>query len=56
MAVSIESINASLYITGLDRYYYIQFSHPEAEGQSSVLFNLHGYGSNALAQMHVCRF
>ena len=36
---------------GIDRYYYIQLNHPEAVGQSSVLFNLHGYGSNALAQM-----
>ena len=36
---------------GLDRYYLIQPSHPEAEGQSSIILNLHGYGSNALAQM-----
>ena len=36
---------------GIDRYYYIQLNHPEAVGQSSVLFNLHGYGSNALEQM-----
>ena len=36
---------------GLDRYYLIQPSHPEAEGQSSLILNLHGYGSNALAQM-----
>ena len=35
----------------LDRYYLIQPSHPEAEGQSSLIFNLHGYGSNAIAQM-----
>ena len=27
---------------GIDRYYYIQLGHPEAEGQSSILFNLHG--------------
>lgn len=33
------------------RYYYINLPHPEAQGPSSVLFNLHGYGSNALAQM-----
>ena len=33
------------------RYYYIHLPHPEAQGASSVLFNLHGYGSNALAQM-----
>ena len=33
------------------RYYYIHQPHPEAQGSSSVLFNLHGYGSNALAQM-----
>jgi len=36
---------------GLDRYYLIQPSHPEAEGQSSLILNLHGYGSNALEQM-----
>ena len=36
---------------GLDRYYLIQPSHPEAEGESSIILNLHGYGSNALAQM-----
>ena len=36
---------------GLDRYYLIQSPHTEATGQSSVIFNLHGYGSNALAQM-----
>ena len=36
---------------GLDRYYLIQPPHPEATGPSSVIFNLHGYGSNALAQM-----
>ena len=35
----------------LDRYYLIQPPHPEAEGQSAVIFNLHGYGSNAFAQM-----
>ena len=33
------------------RYYFIHLPHPEAQGASSVLFNLHGYGSNALAQM-----
>ena len=33
------------------RYYYIHQPHPEAQGSSSVLFNLHGYGGNALAQM-----
>ena len=33
------------------RYYYIHLPHPEAQGASSVLFNLHGYGSNALSQM-----
>ena len=33
------------------RYYYIHLPHPEAQGPSSVLFNLHGYGSSALAQM-----
>ena len=36
---------------GIDRYYYIHLPHPEAEGSSSVLFNLHGYGSNAIEQM-----
>ncbi len=41
---------------GLDRYYYIQLAHPEAEGLSSVLFNLHGYGSNALEQMDYTNF
>lgn len=41
---------------GLDRYYYIQLAHPEAEGLSSVLFNLHGYGSNALEQMNYTNF
>ena len=41
---------------GLDRYYYIQLAHPEAEGLSSVLFNLHGYGSNALEQMYYTNF
>ena len=41
---------------GIDRYYYIQLGHPEAEGQSSILFNLHGYGSNALAQMQYADF
>jgi polyhydroxybutyrate depolymerase len=35
----------------LSRYYYLHQPHPEAQGSSSVLFNLHGYGSNALAQM-----
>jgi len=40
----------------LDRYYYIQLAHPEAEGPSSVLFNLHGYGSNALEQMNYTNF
>ena len=38
------------------RYYYIQLPHPEAQGFSSVLFNLHGYGSNALAQMQYADF
>jgi polyhydroxybutyrate depolymerase len=33
------------------RHYYIHLPHPEAEGLSSVLFNLHGYGSSALVQM-----
>ena len=41
---------------GLDRYYYIQLGHPEADGQSSILFNLHGYGSNALDQMQYADF
>jgi poly(3-hydroxybutyrate) depolymerase len=41
---------------GLDRYYYIQLAHPEAEGLSSVLFNLHGYGSSALEQMYYTNF
>ena len=41
---------------GLDRYYYIQLAHQEAEGLSSVLFNLHGYGSNALEQMYYTNF
>ena len=41
---------------GLDRYYYIQLAHPEAEGLSSVLFNLHGHGSNALEQMYYTNF
>ena len=41
---------------GLDRYYYIQLAHPEAEGPSSVLFNLHGYESNALEQMNYTNF
>ena len=41
---------------GLDRYYYIQLAHTEAEGSSSVLFNLHGYGSNALEQMYYTNF
>ncbi len=41
---------------GLDRYYYIQLAHPEAEGPSSVLFNLHGYGSDALEQMNYTNF
>jgi polyhydroxybutyrate depolymerase len=41
---------------GIDRYYYIQLGHPEAVGQSSILFNLHGYGSNALAQMQYADF
>ena len=36
---------------GLDRYYLIQDPHPEAEGLSSIIFNLHGYGSNAIEQM-----
>jgi len=40
----------------IDRYYYIQLQHPDAEGQSSVLFNLHGYGSNALQQMTYTNF
>ena len=38
------------------RYYYIHLPHPEAQGLSSVLFNLHGYGSNALAQMQYADF
>ena len=38
------------------RYYYIHLPHPEAQGSSSVLFNLHGYGSNALAQMQYADF
>ena len=38
------------------RYYYIHLPHPEAQGASSVLFNLHGYGSNALAQMQYADF
>ena len=38
------------------RYYYIHLPHPEAQGASSVLFNLHGYGSNALAQMEYADF
>ena len=41
---------------GIDRYYYMQLGHPEALGQSSILFNLHGYGSNALAQMQYADF
>ena len=41
---------------GLDRYYYIQLANTEAEGLSSVLFNLHGYGSNALEQMYYTNF
>ena len=41
---------------GLDRYYYIQLAHPEAEGPSSVLFNLHGYGSDAIEQMNYTNF
>ena len=41
---------------GLDRYYYIQLAHPEAEGSSSLLFNLHGYNSSALEQMNYTRF
>ena len=41
---------------GIDRYYFIQLGHPEALGQSSILFNLHGYGSNALAQMQYADF
>ena len=41
---------------GLDRYYYIQLAHPEAEGLSSVLFNLHGYGSDAIEQMNYTNF
>jgi len=41
---------------GLDRYYYIQPANPEAEGLSSVLFNLHGYGSNAIEQMNYTNF
>jgi len=40
----------------LDRYYYIQLAHPEAEGPSSVLFNLHGYGSDAIEQMNYTNF
>ena len=36
---------------GLDRYYLIQPPHPEADGDSSLIFNLHGYGSNAMEQM-----
>jgi len=38
------------------RHYFIQLPHPEAQGSSSVLFNLHGYGSNALAQMQYADF
>jgi len=38
------------------RYYYIHLPHPEAQGASSVLFNLHGYGSNAFAQMQYADF
>jgi polyhydroxybutyrate depolymerase len=41
---------------GIDRHYFIQLNHPEAVGQSSVLFNLHGYGSNAIAQMQYADF
>ena len=41
---------------GLDRYYYIQLAHPEAEGSSSLLFNLHGYNSSAIEQMNYTRF
>ena len=46
---SIKNIQCEFKHKGLDRYYYIQLAHPEAEGPSSLLFNLHGYGSNALA-------
>ena len=49
-------LKCELIHKGLDRYYYIQLAHPEAEGLSSVLFNLHGYGSNALEQMYYTNF
>ena len=49
-------LRCSLTHKGLNRYYFIQQPHPEAEGLSSVLFNLHGYGSNALEQMAYTNF
>ena len=49
-------LRCALNHKGLNRYYFIQQPHPEAEGLSSVLFNLHGYGSNALEQMAYTNF
>ena len=49
-------LRCALTHKGLNRYYFIQQPHPEAEGLSSVLFNLHGYGSNALEQMAYTNF
>ena len=47
----INLIRCDFIHQGLDRYYLIQPPHPEAVGDSSLLFNLHGYGSNAMEQM-----
>ena len=40
----------------LDRYYLIHLPHPDAQGLSSVIFNLHGYGSTAMEQMLYTNF
>ena len=49
-------LKCELIHKGLDRYYYIQLAHPEAEGSSSLLFNLHGYNSSAIEQMNYTKF
>ena len=40
----------------LERYYLIHLPHPDAQGLSSVIFNLHGYGSTAMEQMLYTNF
>jgi len=41
---------------GLNRYYFIHLAHPDAQEPSSIIFNLHGYGSTAIEQMNYTNF